>query len=124
MTKTEEFRKKLAQTFFYQKFTPSSDPLAYNLRWEDIPFDGCESSEEFYRIADIVLATCKKAGLKFVDEDAEMPENPYCVISGRTFDNACDDWDIPIVIEGSNYRGYDIAQQNMKGWVQVKEIEV
>jgi len=44
-------REKIAQWFFYRKYEPSSDALAYNLRWEDIPFDGCPSKEPFYKKA-------------------------------------------------------------------------
>lgn len=66
----------LAQHFFYMKYPPSSDALAYNLRWEDIPFDGCESSKKFYASADVVLSYLHSKGV-VIKIDRELPTNSY-----------------------------------------------
>lgn len=56
-----EERERLARFFFFHKYQPSNDALAYNFRWEDIPFDGCPSSKPFYEKADEFLAIAEKA---------------------------------------------------------------
>jgi len=56
----EKFRELLAQELFYKKFAPSNDALAYKLRGDNTPFDSCESKDEFYAEADVLLELTRK----------------------------------------------------------------
>ena len=51
----DKVKEEIAQYYFYKKYPPSNDPLAYNFRWRDIPFDGCTSSKPFYDKAEEVI---------------------------------------------------------------------
>lgn len=64
MDTREQLVEKIAKWFFYKKFPPSNDPLAYNLRWEDIPFDGCESTREFCDKAQELLSLIEQPEVK------------------------------------------------------------
>ena len=76
----KEVREEIAQHFFYKKYPPSNDALAYNLRWQDIPFDGCPSSKPFYDEVDDLLSLKYPIGepmLYVGAEDQSKPQYSY-----------------------------------------------
>ena len=71
--KEQEIKEGIAAKLFYQKFLPSNEALAYNLRWEDIPFDGCPSREPFLRQAQAVIDYLSVIGFQLFEPKGEKP---------------------------------------------------
>ena len=71
--------ENIAIHFFYKKYPPSNDPLAYNFRWGDIPFDGCPSSKPFYTEAVQIHNIYKEAGYQpEIDANAQLEYFDKC----------------------------------------------
>lgn len=85
-------RKRIAQHFFYLKYQPNNDPLAYNLRWEDIPFDGCSTSKPFYEQADKFLALAQQANYVRLADDQSLPRIEFDEIKNTVAKLSADDF--------------------------------
>ena len=107
--------EKIARHLFRKKYPPSNDALAYNLRWEDIPFDGCESSKPFYNSAEQILSFIEEDGYVKLAENQSLPLCPTQEVVGRhLFD-----------FDRRKSLPYLQAQQDMReqGWRKVKEVK-
>lgn len=126
MSEIEKLRVRIVRRLFYWKYPPSNDPLAYNLRWEDIPFEGCPSSQLFYDKADAILSDpLIKILLEIYDR------------VGQDFDRICvkeKDQSLPRISEFKLSRSFlddntytfckSIQQDMLKdGWVRVEPKE-
>jgi len=114
MNRTEELREKIAQLedvlhskYYHRKY-------GYH-RWDDLP---PIMRNEIYSNATQILEACDKAGLAFVVEDVQLPENTFNPEKHSGTLNQC-------IIEGKRL-GYEIAQQKMleAGFKMWKEIEL
>ena len=69
MSKTQELREWLAETLYGDVEGRLPEP-----GWE---YAHRICKDHFYGKANQILDACKKAGLKFVDKDAELPEGVF-----------------------------------------------
>jgi hypothetical protein len=118
VSELDEMREKIAKLMAFQDWDSG---LIGERDWEKLmEEDKAQYMNDANQILSLETDTC---WIAVVRKEPELPKNPYPLVNGVRYDLAQDDGDIPTVIDGSCYRGYDIAQQDMlkQGWV--KEVD-